>query len=136
MSITKEAHLKTRIMRAVVVCRIIILTIPIPLYFLSGLLLHEFGALWCLIFPMTALYLTLFFKYISEQYQRPGKDINPEYVSLNYYLILLLNLFEITLILTRSLFSVPPWEWFIGMIAAAETLLGIFAGAYLSEMFL
>jgi len=136
MENNRSAYVKRRIIRTGLICRALVLTIPVISKIMSGLRVDEFKILMLLLLPVSCLYFTLLVKFvIRNKYLLKGAVLDNFYIVLGRSFLLVPTIAEILLILCKSLYGSPGEEILYGSIGLIECGLAIYAGFYLTEIF-
>jgi len=132
----KEAFVRKRIVVLSLGSRLFVVIATLGLHW-CDFLFDEFGMLMYLMLPVTALYITVFLKFIIQnRYQRAGQQLAPAYAALGIITLLLLNAAELGVIILKSMNnSLIDNDTFFMWIALFEAGLSVFAGVYISELF-
>jgi hypothetical protein len=136
----KEAFVRNNIVFIGLPFRIIILLLP----FSPGIFgeaewfrLDEKYEMLSIILPVTALYFSLFIKFIIQnRYQRQGQSLGKLYIGAGFFALIILSCAEIFLVTYKGRdASIFDDERFFLLLGLFEAGFGIYAGFYLSDLF-
>ena len=129
--------LKKTITYAVLICRLLVLSLLFIFETNGWLTETELHQLLCIILPISVLYgvFVIKFAFIRKRYFAAGNSISKGYFLWSCAPLILLHLLELTLILFKIAIygdNVGALYWWVAII---ESVFGGYAGFYLSDLF-
>ena len=130
--------LKIRITKIGLLLRLAILICASVLFFIQGFMPSDYLEIVFILFPLNSFYITVFTKFIIKNlYKFPDRGLvaGTSYKRIGYYGMLVLNIFELSLIICKALVEVPSTLVFLWLLVGAETIFGFLSGFFISDLF-
>lgn len=136
MENSRSAYVKKRIVRTGLICRTLVLAVPVLSRLLGGLRVDEFEIVLLMMLPVSCLFFTLLIKFvIRNKYLLKGVAFDNFYIVFGRLFLLALTLAEVLILVCKSLYGLPDDGIFYALIGFIESGFGIYAGFYLSDIF-